>query len=226
MKTKLFFLGTLLLVAFVQKKEQDQLHFKSAEKYLRHINQQTNEQAKKYKLCSAEVLPIVFPECARFNQFENAFESVLLSTFNSTETKNADFSIGYFQMKPSFIENLEKEIYSNDDLKQVRQLFSYKTENPDSIRSKRLDRLYSEQWQIEYLCAFTKIMQLKYEKDSIEIPFVAYAAAAYNYGFTETSKEIVDWSQTKAFPYGKNKSTNNYSYAELALHFKKQFYGN
>jgi hypothetical protein len=214
-----------MIFLFSFQNSSEQLDFEFADKYCTSIEQQVNTIAKSYNLSASDVLPVVYPECSRFNSLSNAFESdVLYYYYIQQGTEGADFSVGYFQMKPSFMEALEAEIESNGLFKEQRPRFAYQSGKMEEIRNERLDRLQSPAWQMEYLCAFTALMHERYVQDSVSIPRTEYVAAAYNYGFFKPSSEIVSWSEVKAFPNGRNGS-QNYVYGELASTYKVTRYG-
>jgi hypothetical protein len=226
MKKLFLIVGLSVLLAF-QFHSDERLNVDFAKHYLAKIEQQTAEVCEKYGLEIQDVLPIVFPECARFDNQQNAFESALVQ-FNGAQNSpfQVDFSVGYFQMKPSFIERLDLIVQKDSSLVGLKSAFSYSSTSTEKIREERLDRIFNEKWQIEYLCLFTKIMKLRYEKEKPSISFIEFAASAYNLGFHKTTKEIENWSKIIAFPNGITNSANNVSYAALASTYKIQRYGN
>lgn len=226
MKTynQLLIAGMFFLFSF--RTNSEKLDFEFADNYCNTIEQQVGIIGEKYNLSPADVLPVVYPECSRFNALSNAFESNVLAYYYIRDgVQGADFSIGYFQMKPSFIEALEGEINTNALFSGVKEYFAYKTENVTEERNARLDRLQSQTWQIEYLCAFVALMQVRYDAEKITIPKLRFIASAYNYGFNKPAKEIVSWSQVRAFPNGIRSGSQNYAYGELATNYKLQHYG-
>lgn len=225
MKTFSYLLFTSMIFLFSFQKSSEQLDFEFADKYCTSIEQHVNAIAAKYNLSASDVLPVVYPECSRFNSFSNAFESDILSFYyvrNGVE--GADFSIGYFQMKPSFVEELEREIAANPLFSKQRSLFTYQCSDPVTQRNDRLDRLQSPNWQIEYVCAFVALMHERHRLEAIELSKLHFTAAAYNYGFHKPSREILDWSEVKAFPNGKSGS-QNFAYGELAQDYQQNHYG-
>ncbi len=61
-------------------------------------------------------ISIVLPELIRWNALQDIMETTALELLYVEKGKDgADFSIGYFQMKPSFIENLENYVLTNRD---------------------------------------------------------------------------------------------------------------
>lgn len=225
MKTFNYLLFTSMVFLFSFQRSSEQLDFEFADKYCRSIEQQANTISAKYNLSASDVLPVVYPECSRFNAFSNAFESNILSYYYVRNgIDGADFSIGYFQMKPSFTEQMEREISVNPLFEKQRPHFAYKNTDPQVQRNERLNRLESQEWQIEYLCAFVALMHERYAREAIQSPRLNFVAAAYNYGFHKPSREILDWTTVKAFPNGRSGS-QNYAYGELALSFQQNHYG-
>ena len=69
-----------------------------------------HEYACAFNIPEKELKAIVFPELIRYNNLFNAIEIESLKYLYVSEGKDyADFSVGYFQMKPSFGEMVEKD---------------------------------------------------------------------------------------------------------------------
>ncbi|KOY84871.1 hypothetical protein AD998_00755 [bacterium 336/3] len=157
---------------------------------------------------SPKAIAIIFPEILRYNTLSNEAELQLLkSLYIRFGKKYADFSIGYFQMKPSFIETLENILGKSV------------MDTPEN-REKRLLKMMDVEGQILYLKDYWKIMHSKYpdihkENNASQVRFLA---SAYNYGFLASETKILNWSKEKAFPSGKNSSVR-FSYADIAEDF-------
>jgi hypothetical protein len=225
MKIKFFVLVSIFFLSSFKSNRNEQLDFDYAISYLSKIDHDASEIAKRYNLKKSEILPIVFPECSRFSSISNALEKSILHYFYIENGKEAaNFSIGYFQMKPSFIEELEEIIANKQEFEKHKKLFSYKSKEIKEIRQERLTRLMSEKWQIEYLCAFVKHMKSRYIEEKLTCGELSFFASAYNYGFQASSEEIIKWIGVKAFPNGIKNQVQNYAYAELANDYKSKFY--
>lgn len=224
MKYILYF-TILIFVLSSFKSSNTSLDYNFALSYFKKIDVQAISISEKYGLKKSDILPVVFPECARFNKLSNAFEkSILQYYYIENGSESSDFSIGYFQMKPSFIEKLDNCIENDTIFEMYKNHFSYNSTNLKIQREKRLDRLMNENWQLEYLCAFVKLMKNRYQNETIEIQELEFIASAYNYGFYKKSEEIVKWNDKKAFPNGLSMQTQNFSYAELALYCKTKYF--
>jgi hypothetical protein len=155
-----------------------------------------------------KAISIVFPEILRYNTLANEAEIQLLkSLYIRFGKKYADFSIGYFQMKPSFVETME-----NISGKNI-------ADTPEN-REKRLEKMMSVEGQILYLKDYWDIMHTKYpdiDKKN-DVSQIRFLASAYNYGFLSSEDKILNWSLERAFPSGKN-SAVRFSYADISEDF-------
>ncbi len=180
-----------------------------------HICSETNIDSKIAR-------SIIFPEVIRFNTLQNFLEEKALELlYIDKGTDAVDFSIGYFQMKPSFIETLEQDIKTDSVLNnKYHKLNLFTSSNPKKIRKERLERLQNIDWQITYLCALIDILTDKYNQDhKSKKEQVILFGSAYNYGFKSSKKNIENWSKVKAFPYGRDYTGKQFTYSEIALHY-------
>jgi hypothetical protein len=122
----------------------------------------------------------------------------------------ADFSIGPFQMKPSFIEDLEKAAG-----------IGYAAADPALQRRLRLQRLKDIRWQFYYAFSFYAHSQNRFAAvlAAEESQQLAFIASAYNFGFTRPVNAIEKWQQAEVFPYGSAFRGQQESYAQVALRF-------
>lgn len=167
-----------------------------------------------YDLNALEIIPIVFPECTRFNIFTDKIETAALRyLYVENGKESANFSIGAFQMKPAFIEALEKNIHLSTTLNTYQKdHFKYISNDLKINRSERFLRLNSLEWQIHYLSVFHKIMDEKFQQKKWVHPEdkIAFYASAYNFGFTASETKILNYQKKKAFPYGDGDSKESY----------------
>ena len=165
---------------------------------------------------------VVFPEIVRFSYFRNFFETKALETiYLRYGSKAADFSIGRFQMKPSFVEKLEAYISNSSDLSaKLASITTYHSDHPAKIRSERISRLKSTEWQLLYLNAFVAVVDDKFGSPGFtnNEERVSFYACCYNFGFDFSEEEIKDRIPAKTFPYGNNHS-NSLSYAETSASY-------
>jgi hypothetical protein len=173
----------------------------------------------------AEVLAIVFPEVIRWNEFQDIIEiSAVKLLYTNGGSKVADFSVGSFQMKPSFIENLEKYILSNEELDEIKHIVStQKTEKENRIE--RIKRLESFEWQLKYAHAYWVVAnhKFRYLKFLNREEKIVFFATAYNTGFMKSNEEIKKWQNKKNFPYNNKIGMSSASYSDFSIEFIKNY---
>jgi len=135
----------------------------------------------------------------------------------------SDFSIGRFQMKQSFIEQLEQAVQKDSlHLKEFKLICQYSNKNIDKlIRMERISRLKSLEWQIVYLCCFYKIMETRFSTLQFQSPAdkICFYATAYNIGFWKSKTELEKWKYINIFPSGKIDNFNNYPYGRISQEY-------
>lgn len=185
---------------------------------------------------------VIFPELVRYNRIQDSFEtSVLEASYPEDGITGCDYSIGRFQMKPSFVEDLEKR-WMRSGLGQKYGLI-YDTADSVEARQARFDRLKSEEGQCVYLAVYLRMLYLDYgslDKDgqvlqagleTLPRTEQAYlAATAYNHGTLWRSPgagsldRIRSVAAEKTFPLPNiwRTKTSLYSYGELAARYYSQ----
>jgi hypothetical protein len=170
-------------------------------------------------------LSIVLPELIRWNALKDIMETSALELLYVEKGKDkADFSIGYFQMKPSFIENLENYVDLNrEDLPNQCSLILITNEDEREVRKERILRLQKFEWQIKYAYVYWGVIQhsVGNKKFSNIDDRINFFAAAYNYGFEEDERKIEEWRYCRFFPFGSRYQGEQIAYGELAVLFFK-----
>jgi hypothetical protein len=187
-------------------------------KYKKLINSTLNTNNKK------EILSIGFPEVIRYNIYNDLIEFKTNELLYVRGGKSlSDFSIGLFQMKPSFIENLEYYVQKYN-LEKYKYIINFNFIDIVGIRTERLKRLHSTKWQLQYLEVFWEVAHIIYSN----INFInmnqriEYYSTVYNCGFDKTNEFIIEMCGKKNFPYGKRYSGEQLSYSQ----FSTLFYSN
>jgi hypothetical protein len=138
----------------------------------------------KYKHNPGFTTAIVFPEIMRYSVLQDFIEtSALEIAYTNYGSSVADFSIGRFQMKPSFIESLEHEINKNDSLSAIFSEILFKSNISELEKRKtRLQHLQTINWQIIYLNAFIAICDKRFKELDFESTTdkLLFYATAYN----------------------------------------------
>ncbi|MDQ6469182.1 hypothetical protein RB619_00915 [Flavobacterium sp. LHD-80] len=203
------------------------------EYYRKEINRSFSLLKKKKKLIDlelpnnekAQILSIAFPEILRYDSYSDYLETSsnrILYVNNGKEA--SDFSTGYFQMKPSFLENLENYVANTESLKPYNWIL-IQNKNEKEARKERISRSEKFQWQLRYLKVFWFIAEYKYQnidfKSSEEK--IRFYATAYNYGFTKPDSEITKYQSAKKFPSGENTEAHKFAFADFSIDFIKTY---
>jgi len=163
---------------------------------------------------------LVFPELMRYNNIYDAIQTGSLVTLYTRFGRDyADFSIGHFQMKPSFAETIDVFINHHRELPWIKDLETgiLKTDNDFQSRKERVERLRDETWQIKYLIAFVKICKLKFAlKNGTSESDFRLLATAYNSGFEKSPEEIKSYAFRKFFTIHSFEEDGKYNYSTLA----------
>jgi hypothetical protein len=173
-------------------------------------------------------LSIVFPEVIRFNSFSDYIETKTLEwVYAEYGAERADFSVGLFQMKPSFVEKLEEVSKSDPSVfRPFADILNYPaTLSAVEIRKMRVARLQNFESQIGYAQVFLLICNTKFkeEKFANNEEKIKFLAAAYNFGFDRDVKDIKAWTTQKAFPYGLKFKGKQLVYSEVSASFYAKY---
>lgn len=184
---------------------------------------------------------VVWPEMERYSRWQDAMETAANYSTYITSGGGPDFSTGRFQMKPSFVEALEKAWMRSGLARQYGLWFD--TDDTVTARRVRISRLQKEDWQVIYLGVFLRLLYASYgsynkkgewTQEGLEtLPVqeqVRLAATAYNRGCVWAAPGYGDLDSIRAhvgekhFHYAliPSRRTRRYSYAALALkHYRR-----
>lgn len=184
---------------------------------------------------------IVWPEMERYSRWKDAIETQANYGAYVTTGGGPDFSIGLFQMKPSFVEAMEKA-WMRSGLARRYELW-FDTADNATARRVRIARLQKEEWQVIYVGVFLRLLYSsygsynkrgEYTQDGLETlsveEQVRLAATAYNRGCVWAAPGYGDIGllrehvEEKHFHYAliPTRYTRRYCYATLAWkHYKK-----
>jgi hypothetical protein len=169
-------------------------------------------------------LAVVFPEIVRFNALEDDIQvrglKVLYVQYGRAY---ANFSVGRFQMKPSFAEKLEADwgqLFSDSERRAVGLPVFERGDTPD-VRGQRVRRLDDMTWQVRYLRLFMLVMGKRYPTAAaggIDEQLRFYATA-YNAGYLAGDAAIRGIMPRRRFHIALVLPATTYSYADVALFF-------
>ena len=215
---------------FAKRKYQDNDFGKEFNNRLLVANASLEKLRPNFEMCSqlTSVSPkflsaIVFPEIMRYSQLKDDVESESLKVlYVQLGDQYADFSIGKFQMKPSFAEKLEKLADSllMDSVSKELNL-SYSSSTPDSIRQERVARLLDVDWQQVYLTAFVLVCDELYSGVEFEgeLDKLQWYAVVYNGGFEKDNNWIQKRISSAKSYLEKGMPENKFNYCALASYY-------
>ncbi len=201
--------------------------YTQAKSYLEKYAQNFSNIAKINGANAQMMQAIVFPEVMRYNEVYDGMQIESLKVlYVEWGNDYADFSIGHFQMKPSFAVQVEQKmnaVFTETEIKNLGFAALLQT-NEDEQRTLRVQYLENTAWQIKYLLAFVKICDQRFQhKNWIdENEKLRWYATIYNRGFQLTDVEIEKHSTEAAFYLSKGMPEKKYCYAAIAQYFFAQ----
>ena len=179
---------------------------------------------------------VVWPEMVRYERLQDLVESAAVYGTYIRTGGGPDYSIGIFQMKPSFIEDLEKA-WMRSGLARRYELW-FDTADNATARRIRISRLQKEEWQVIYLGVFLRLLYHAYgsydrngekKQEGLEtLPLkeqVRLAATAYNRGCVWAAAGYGDLDRLREHAREKHfhyalvpvRGTKRYCYGDLAV---------
>lgn len=179
----------------------------------------------RYDVYYPTAIAVVFPEIVRYSAIRDKIEITLLKAlYINLGEDYADFSIGQFQMKPSFAEALHKKAPMLKG--RLRKLFQEKSKNDDikKYRAAIVRDLENPESQFLYLIAFLKICENVYPLGDIdEDARLRFLSTAYNYSFQKSFDEVNKMTGKKFF-YTKLVRGDSYSYADISVYWYANYH--
>jgi hypothetical protein len=164
---------------------------------------------------------IVAPEYTRYHYLRDRLESYSLKVlYVQGGASYANFSVGCFQMKPSFIEKLEQRVASDSLLRGKHAACLFADPGSRASRVTRLKRLSSVEWQLAYLVVFLDVVDATYPRASFadDEERLRFYATVYNRGFHETEQQLRAAERFSLFP----RSARQYRYSDVSVWFYRQ----
>ena len=174
-------------------------------------------------LCHSDIRfmqSIVFPEVMRFSSIKDGVEAESLRTLYVQFGKEyANFSIGLFQMKPGFAEEVEiksKQLLPDSILKELD--LAYTGTDAAAIRQQRVERMQDTDWQMVYLTAFVAICNRTYssKRFASSIEKLQWYATVYNAGFNKSEAFISKKIEQDNFYLNQQMPGKKFKYAAIA----------
>ena len=169
------------------------------------------------KIQPAFALSIVFPGLANYSALRDVMETgATRMLYVQSGRRYSHYTVGRFQMKPSFAEQVERNVSR-------LKLSSYKFNltNTAKARGERARRLDSEEWQLRYLVMFIKIVdkRFKHIKWKTEEDKVRFYATAFSVGFNRDERTIKRMMTNKSILRKYKKPKSKYRSGDVAVWF-------
>jgi hypothetical protein len=187
-----------------------------------HLNPWITSSLVRNKIDPCFGKSIIFPELIRYSNIRDRMEIQALKTlYVQYGQQYANFSVGRFQIKPAFAEKLEADMKVSPGFKEDALLKNIDTAQTPQARLERIKRLDSEEWQVQYLVWFIKIMDQKHSLITKLEPEnrIQFYATAYNCGYHYPKKYIEAKMGKKYFHTGVFTYTQKYNYASISISY-------
>jgi len=172
-----------------------------------------------------EAVAVVFPELVRYSALRDKVEITMLKTlYRNLGDDYANFSIGVFQVKPAFAEEIHERVFAGTD-RELKSLFRKRSSFPNKrlYRASIISDLENPETELNYVIAFYRLCEKRFgnewpDKESK----IRFLATAYNTGQLNNKKDVETMYDKKYFNT-KLFKTENYSYADVALYWYTNF---
>lgn len=160
---------------------------------------------------------IIFPGLVNYSALRDIMETGASRTlYVQRGRKYSHFTIGRFQMKPSFAELIERNV-----TRQKLSMYEFDLKNSVQARSQRVKRLDSPEWQLRYLIFFVRLMDkrfahIKWKSDNDRVRFYA---TAFNVGYNRDERTIRRMMNPRTRYSKPRKSKVKYRYGDVAAYF-------
>ncbi len=219
----LFFITCYKPTAFSQETDYKRVFGSDWDKAVAFIAENENWMkllSDRYNVSFPIAVAVIFPELVRYSALLDKIEITLLKTlYINLGDDYADFSIGPFQMKPSFAETIHEKAASLKD--KIRNHFKSpsRNENLRKYRASIVKDLEDPKTQFLYLICFLKVCDSSFKLEKADDNFrVRFLSSAYNCGLEKSFAQIIEMSGRKFFNT-KLIKTDNYSYSDISLYW-------
>lgn len=220
----LIFIAGACVDLLSQDKDYEQIFgsdWQKANTFLEDNNNWIKPALEKYNIPYDEAIAVIFPELVRYSALRDKMEISLLKTlYRNLGNDYSDFSVGVFQVKPSFAERIRKElpkVMGNHSEELFKKRSFYKDDH--EYRASIISSLEDPVTELNYIIAFFKICLDRFQIDfTDESATVMFLATAYNTGFWKSRKEI-EMMSDKQFFSTKLIKTETYSYSDISLYW-------
>ncbi|POY39315.1 hypothetical protein C3K47_02115 [Solitalea longa] len=178
----------------------------------------------KYHVPVNFALSIVFPELVRYSAIRDQMEiGGLKILYVSFGNDYADFSIGRFQMKPSFAEQISNDLRSLQLPYKFSILIRNHSISEENQRKAIVANLESIQKQVLYLTAFYQLCEQRFKSVSwkSEEEKLRFYATAYNCGYKKPLAYIQQMQNQSYYDISISGLGKKYKYADISTYYFK-----
>lgn len=199
----------------------------AAEQFVREHHGEWEKTFDMFGIDSRLAEAVVFPELVRYSIWQDKMETAVnTALYIRGGHEKANFSIGRFQMRPSFAENVEREW--NASPLATEYAFSFITFNNADARRSRINRMTTTEGQVRYLAIYLRLQYLRHPwlRKKSRRQQVRYLATAYNSLYTYTSSQVRQKMKERNYHTDmiRTRFTSMYCYADVAWHFYAREY--
>lgn len=169
-------------------------------------------------------IAVIFPELVRYSALRDKMETTLLKAlYVNLGEEYANFSIGRFQIKPSFAEIICLEApEALGKRSDIRFPHPGEFDNISNYRKSIVVDLEDPRTQFNYVIAFMKICDKKFRTGRMDTEEkLKFLSTAYNYGIDRSPEQIAGMAERKFFTTKVFKSVT-YCYSDISLFWYKQ----
>jgi hypothetical protein len=220
----------LELISFSQQADYKKIFgsdWEKAEAFVSENETWMKQLSEKYSVSYPVAVAVVFPELVRYSALRDKMEITLLKAlYINLGEDYANFSIGQFQMKPSFAESIHQKVPLLKG--RLRNQFREKTKNNDirKYRASIVKDLEQPESQFLYLIAFLKICGTIYNLEEMDEDYrLKFLATAYNFSFQKSFDEVEKMTDKKFF-YTKLVKAESYSYSDISAFWYRNYQKN
>jgi len=179
---------------------------------------------KRERLDYNTAIAVIFPELVRYSALRDKMEITLLKAlYVNLGADYANFSIGNFQIKPSFAEQVCDYRFTGSVRRhgiKIPERSGFESDR--DFRSAIVASLEDTRTEFNYIILFLKICESEFDLAPLnEEDKVVFLATAYNYGFNRVKEEIEKMTGKKFFTT-RLISTEFYSYSDISLTWYNQ----
>lgn len=170
-----------------------------------------------YKLAAA----IVFPELVRYSALRDKMEITLLKAlYINLGEDYANFSVGHFQIKPSFAALVSERLKDLPGRRSGLKLSDpSQYEDISDYRKSLLAELEDPGTELGYVVAFIKVCEKKFDLPDDEESRVRFLSSAYNCGIERDELEILEFAGKRFFSTSLFGTANTWSYSDISLYW-------